>query len=76
MATRPKSKLIMPPFVVVNRTSSPRDRLRATATIIKGTEPVAVENHLIILSPKKGGLKVLPKTFENTQEFKDEFFPE
>ena len=56
-----ESKLTMPPFVVVNRTSSPRDRLRATATIIKGTEPVAVENHLIVLSPKKGGLKACRK---------------
>ena len=51
-----KSKLTLPPFVVVNRTSGPRDHFRATATIIKGTEPVAVENHLIILSPKKDGL--------------------
>ena len=52
-----RSKLTLPPFVVVNRTSGPRDKFRATATIIKGTKPIAVENHLIILSPKKGGLR-------------------
>ncbi len=51
-----RSKLTLPPFVAVNRTSGPRDNFRAAATIIKGTKPVAVENHLIILSPKKGGL--------------------
>ena len=51
-----KSKLTPPPFVAVNRTSGPRDNFRAVATIIKESKPVAVENHLIILSPKSGGL--------------------
>jgi len=50
------TRLIQPPFVVVNRTSSPSDQCRAAATIIKGSQPVAVENHLIVMSPKKGGL--------------------
>ncbi len=53
---RTSSKLIQPPFVVINRTSSPSDKYRATATIIKGKDPIAVENHLLVVKPKKGGL--------------------
>lgn len=45
-----------PPFVVLRRTSSPSDRTRAVASLIKGSEPVAVENHLIVLLPKDGTL--------------------
>jgi hypothetical protein len=41
-----------PPFVVVRRTSRPGDKHRAVATIIKGKEDVAVENHLLVLLPK------------------------
>lgn len=41
-----------PPFVVVRRTSGPTDRRRIVPTIILGTKPVAVENHLIVLVPK------------------------
>lgn len=44
-------KLFMPPFVAVRRTSSPKDAKRAIACIIGGKEPIAVENHLIVLSP-------------------------
>ncbi|WP_299500453.1 hypothetical protein [uncultured Roseobacter sp.] len=46
-----------PPFVVVRRTSSPNDRYRAVATAIVGDRPVAVENHLLVLLPKDGGLE-------------------
>jgi hypothetical protein len=42
---------IQPPFLVVRRTSSPHDRQRAIATLVTGTRPVAVENHLIVLEP-------------------------
>lgn len=41
-----------PPFVVVRRTSRPEDKNRAIATVISGNEPVAVENHLLVLQPK------------------------
>ena len=47
-----RSKLFRPPFVVVRRTSRPGDRARGVGTIIKGTEGVLVENHLIVLKPK------------------------
>ena len=44
----------VPPFVVIRRTSSPSDVPRARGTIIRGNQPVAVENHLVILKPKSG----------------------
>ena len=46
-----------PPFVVIRRTSRPEDPYRATATIISGTEPIAVENHLLVCEPKNRTLK-------------------
>ena len=51
------TRLFKPPFVVVNRTSSPGDIHRAPATLIKGKKSVAVENHLIVLTPRKGGMR-------------------
>lgn len=41
-----------PPFVVVRRTSRPGDRHRAVASIVDLSEPVAVENHLLVLRPQ------------------------
>ena len=41
-----------PPFVVVRRTSRPGDE-RAIGTVIKGKRKVAIENHLVVLLPKK-----------------------
>ncbi len=40
-----------PPFVVIRRTSRPGHPYRAAATIIRGDQPIAVENHLIVCSP-------------------------
>lgn len=42
-----------PPFVVVRRTSSPGDKKRARATIVRGAGPVLVENHLLVLLPAR-----------------------
>lgn len=39
------------PLVLVRRTSRPGDRYRAQATIYTGRDPIAVENHLLILTP-------------------------
>jgi hypothetical protein len=66
--------VLMPPFVVVKRTSSPSDRFRASATIINLKEDVAVENHLIIIKPKSLKLddcKILVELLksDNTNEF-------
>jgi hypothetical protein len=45
-------RVIQPPFVVVRRTSRCGDRSRAVATLVRGSKPVAVENHLLVLRPK------------------------
>ncbi len=46
-------RVVEPPFVVVARTSRPEERERAglRATIVRADEPVAVENHLLVLVP-------------------------
>lgn len=61
-------RLVKPPFIVIRRTSSPADRFRAVSTLIKGSEKVAVENHLIIVEPKTGDVRdceVLLKTLRS-----------
>lgn len=45
-------KRFAPPFVAIRRTSSPKDKYRIMATLVNCDEPVAVENHIIVLSPK------------------------
>ena len=50
-------KLIQPPFVAIRRTSRPGDKYRATGTLITVDGPVAVENHLIVCSPRDGTIK-------------------
>jgi hypothetical protein len=40
------------PFVVVRRTSSPSDRIRAKASLIVPREEFLVENHLLVLTPR------------------------
>lgn len=59
-----KGTLTKPPFVVVRRTSNPGDKYRAVASIITGSSPVAVENHLIVLKPKNGTIKQCIKLIE------------
>ncbi len=49
---RHTGRVFFPPVVVVRRTSRPGDAHRATATLISGKRPVAVENHLLVLCPK------------------------
>ena len=53
-----KGTTVKAPFVVIRRTSRPEDRDRAVATIINGTDLYAVENHLIVVKPKAGGVAV------------------
>ena len=47
-----RSRLFVPPFVVLRRTSRPGDKSRGVGTVILGDEGVLVENHLIVLKPK------------------------
>ncbi len=49
-----KGTVFTPPFVVIRRTSRPGDKHRATASLIIGRAPVAVENHLIVCQPYDG----------------------
>jgi hypothetical protein len=53
-----------PPFVVVRRTSRPGNE-RAIGTIIKGKRKVAIENHLVVLLPKKKTLGECRKLLKN-----------
>jgi len=47
--------LITPPFIAVRRTSRPGDPHRAVGTLVLGKSPIAVENHVICLIPRRGG---------------------
>ncbi|WP_312559539.1 N-6 DNA methylase [Atlantibacter hermannii] len=49
--------VLKPPFVLIKRTSNPNDKYRALATVINLTEYVAVENHMIVVTPKNGNLE-------------------
>lgn len=58
-------RVFNPPFVAVRRTSSPSDAHRAVATVVAGQEPVAVENHLIVLQPQDGTLDTCRSALES-----------
>lgn len=60
-------KVLQPPFVVIKRTSSPSDRNRASATIINLSEPVAIENHMIVVTPKDGKVNTCKKLLKVLQ---------
>ena len=47
-------RLFRPPLVVVRRTSRPGDKKRAVASLVLSSEPLAVENHLLVLLPDDG----------------------
>lgn len=55
------------PFVAIRRTSRPGHPYRATATVIAGARPVAVENHLIVCEPKDGKLATCKKLMQHLQ---------
>jgi N-6 DNA Methylase len=52
---RYSGELIKPPFLVIRRTSSPSDSHRAIATLVADGPSVAVDNHLLILTPRLSG---------------------
>jgi hypothetical protein len=48
-------RLFDPPFLAVRRTSRPGQQIhRAVGTIVAGGAPVAVENHVLVCTPKDG----------------------
>lgn len=56
--------LFEPPFVVIRRTSRPGDPTRATASLVLGLRKVAVENHLIVAAPIRGGEPICRRLVE------------
>lgn len=64
-----KCTLKKPPFIALRRTSSPGDKPRLKVSIIKGTERVAVENHLIVMEPKDGKLKTCRRFMRTARKF-------
>lgn len=60
-------RLIEPPFVVIRRTTSPSDRQRIVPTLVLVDGPVAVENHLVVLIPREGGLQACRKLLARLQ---------
>jgi len=57
-------KVFKPPFVAVRRTSRPEDQYRAVGTLVSGHEEIAVENHLIVLTPKDGLVRTCRELLE------------
>ncbi len=68
---------VPPPFVVVRRVSRPEDTYRARPTMITGKREVAVDNHLIVLKPRKNTIKSCSELLamlkdERTKEWLDQ----
>ena len=59
-----KGTVFTPPFVVIRRTSRPGDKHRATASLVLGRTPVAVENHLIVCQPNDGKVRSCERLME------------
>ncbi|MGX5668834.1 N-6 DNA methylase [Rhizobium daejeonense] len=59
-----QGRVFSPPFVVIRRTSSPSDKMRAVATVVTGKEPVAVENHLLVAIPNDSSLSACQSLIE------------
>jgi hypothetical protein len=51
-------RTFFPPLVLIRRTSRPGDNYRAVATLVLGKRRVAVENHLLVATPKRGGAAI------------------
>jgi hypothetical protein len=58
-------RVFRPPFVTVRRTSRPEDPFRAVGAVVVGSEPTAVENHLLVFSPRSKSLADCYRLLEN-----------
>ena len=63
-----KGTKVEPPFVTVRRTSSPRDPERAIGSLVICQDPVAVENHLLVLKPQDGTSKTCEFILRNLKD--------
>ena len=64
LTRRHKGKSVQSPFVVIKRTSRFGENDRAIATLISIPEQVFVDNHLIVLQPKEGGIETCRKLLD------------
>ncbi len=58
----------MPPFVVVRRNSKAEEPIRAIGAVVEGIEPIAVENHLIVLLPRDGKVETCHELLVNLKK--------
>lgn len=52
-----QGKVESSPFVVIPRTSSPNEPVRSRGAIIVDSRPIAVDNHILVVSPHDGRLE-------------------
>lgn len=65
-----QGKFFKSPFVVVKRTSRMGDSQRAIATIVNTPNPIFVDNHLIVLTPKSGKISDCKRALTNLKNSK------
>lgn len=58
----------MPPFVIVRRNSKAGEPIRAIGAVVEGIEPIAVENHLIVLIPQDGKVETCYELLVNLKK--------
>ena len=56
------------PVVLIRRTSSPSDAIRARASVVTSKLPIHVENHLIVCRPHSGGVTQCVALMENLRD--------
>lgn len=57
----------MPPFVAIRRTSKADYKVRCIGTIVTGSEPIALENHLLIAIPRDSKVATCQKLLQVLQ---------
>lgn len=67
-------KVIQPPCILIKRTSSPSDKYRAAAVLINLQQPIAVENHLIVVTAKDHTLESCQKLLKILMQDKTNIF--
>ncbi len=65
---RYNGRLFNPPLVTIRRTSREEDTHRAVGTIIVCDQPVAIENHLIVLLPRDGKIETCERLLDLLQK--------
>lgn len=71
---RHRSIPVLPPFITIKRTSSPKDKNRAGAHLIYGSKPVYVENHLIVIKANDDNITKYKKLLDHLKSAEVNFF--